>query len=64
MKCVILDVSASGAAISADIMPAIGTVLAIGTIVARVVRHFRGGFGVKFAERQSDDCLNAMVRRD
>ena len=64
IKCAILDVSASGAAISAEIIPATGTVLAIGTIVARVVRHFRGGFGVKFIERQSDDCLNAMVRRD
>jgi hypothetical protein len=64
MKCVILDVSASGAAISAEIIPALRTVLTIGTIVARVVRHFRGGFGVKFIERQSDDRLSAMVRRD
>ena len=64
LNCQILDVSASGAAIAAETIPDIGTVLAIGTIVGRVVRHFKGGFGVEFVERQSDDCLNAMVRRD
>jgi hypothetical protein len=38
--CLILDVSVSGAAISADTIPAIGTVLAVGTITSRVVRPF------------------------
>jgi PilZ domain len=64
LNCQILDVSATGAAIAAETIPDIGSVLAIGTIVGRVVRHFKGGFGVKFIERQSDDSLNAMVRRD
>jgi len=64
LYCLIRDVSASGAAISSDTIPAIGTVLAVGTIVGRVVRHFKGGFGVEFIERQSDDRLNAIARRD
>jgi hypothetical protein len=39
-------------------------VLAIGTIVSRAVRHFKGGFGVKFIKYQSDARLGAMVHRD
>jgi hypothetical protein len=62
MNCLILDVSVSGAAISAETIPEIGTVLAIGTIVGRVIRHFKGGFGVRFIERQSDDRLEAVMR--
>jgi PilZ domain-containing protein len=62
IKCTILDVSASGAAISAEIIPEIGTVLAIGTAIGRVVRHFKGGFALKFIERLSDDRLTAMLR--
>jgi hypothetical protein len=41
--CLVLDVSVSGAAISADTIPAIGTVLAVGTLTSRVVRHFDEG---------------------
>jgi hypothetical protein len=62
MNCLILDVSVSGAAISAPTIPEIGTILAIGTIVGRVIRHFKGGFGVRFLERQSDDRLEAVMR--
>ncbi len=64
LYCLIRDVSVSGAAVSSDTIPAIGTVLAIGTIVSRVVRHFKGGFGVKFIKHQSDARLGAMVHRD
>jgi PilZ domain len=54
LKCTILDVSESGAAISAETIPEIGAVLAVGTAMGRVVRRFRGGFGVKFVERQRE----------
>jgi hypothetical protein len=43
-NCLVLNLSVSGVAISADTVPAIGTVLAVGTIVGRVVRYFEGGF--------------------
>jgi hypothetical protein len=56
-NCLILDLSVSGAAISADTVPAIGTVLAVGKIVSRVVRHFEEGFAVRFIERQSRDMI-------
>jgi hypothetical protein len=61
--CLVLDLSVSGAAISADTVPDIGTVLAIGSIVGRVVRHFEGGFGVRFVERQSLSEVQAMALR-
>jgi hypothetical protein len=62
--CLILDLSVSGAAISADTVPNIGTVLAVGRIVGRVARHFLGGFAVQFIERQSLDTIEAMVIRE
>ncbi len=59
--CLVIDVSISGAAISAETVPEIGTVLAVGTIVGRVVRHFEGGFAVQFVERQSRDELEEKL---
>jgi hypothetical protein len=46
--CLVLDISVSGAGISANTVPEIGTVVTIGEVEARVVRHFEGGFGVQF----------------
>jgi hypothetical protein len=63
-KCVILDLSANGAAISAQALPKIGSPLALATIVGRVVRHFHGGFAVQFEERQSLSHLEDKVSLD
>ncbi len=63
-ECFVLDLSASGAAISAQTIPKIGTVLALATIVARVVRHFDGGFAVQFIERQDVQHIEARVNLD
>lgn len=60
-SCVVLDLSGSGVAISADTVPEVGTVLAIGSVVGRVARHFLGGFGVEFIERQNRDIVESMV---
>jgi len=57
MGCFVIDMSVTGAAISADIQPEIGTPLAIGRSVGRVVRQFREGFAVKFVEPQDRDRL-------
>jgi hypothetical protein len=61
--CVILDVSLSGAAVSAQIQPPIGTPLAVGACIGRVVRHFPDGFAVKFVQEQSRDDLNRLIAR-
>jgi hypothetical protein len=62
-SCFVIDISASGAAVSADNVPAIGTVLAIGKVVGRVVRHFVGGFAVKFIDCHDADSIESLVMR-
>jgi hypothetical protein len=61
--CFIIDMSASGAAVSADVQPDLGMPLAIGSCVGRVVRHFREGFAVKFIEQQNEAYLDRLVAR-
>ena len=48
--CLVLNISASGAAVSAQTLPEIGTALALGRLVGRVVRQFKGGFAIQFTE--------------
>ena len=43
--------------------PPIGTPLAIGACVGRVIRHTPDGFAVKFAKQQSRDELNGLIVR-
>lgn len=62
-NCFIIDMSASGAAVSADVQPEIGTPLAIGSCVGRVVRHFREGFAVQFVTLQNEANLEKLVAR-
>ena len=61
--CFIIDMSASGAAVSADMQPDLGMPLAIGSCVGRVVRHFREGFAVKFVETQDEAQIEKLVAR-
>lgn len=61
--CFIIDMSASGAAVSADVLPDLGMPLAIGSCVGRVVRHFREGFAVKFVDAQNETQLEKLVAR-
>jgi hypothetical protein len=49
-ECFVIDVSVSGAAVSAELQPEIGTPLAVGTCIGRVVRHLPSGFAVQFVE--------------
>ena len=60
-RCFVVDMSASGAAVSAEIMPKLGTPLAVGSIVGRVVRHTPDGFAVKFVEAQDIRSLERMI---
>jgi hypothetical protein len=61
--CFIIDMSASGAAVSADIRPDLGMPLAIGSCVGRVVRHFAEGFAVRFVAKQPEAHLEKLVAR-
>jgi hypothetical protein len=60
-SCLVLDLSVSGAAVSADTVPDIGTTLAVGSIVGRVVRHFVDGFAIQFVQRQQEGNVEAML---
>ena len=61
LECFIIDMSVSGVAVSADIQPAIGTPLAVGRLVGRVVRHFADGFAVHFIKLQELDGLEQRL---
>lgn len=53
----IIDLSLSGAAIELTVRPAIGTVLWLGNMRGRVVRHFEEGVAIEFAIVQTRDTL-------
>lgn len=59
--CFVIDISSSGAALSAEVQPPIGTPLAVGACVGRVIRVFDTGFAVKFVERQDIDDLSRLI---
>jgi hypothetical protein len=63
--CFIIDMSATGAAVSSEVQPEIGTPLAVGSLVGRVVRIFETGFAVKFVEKQAvNDLSRLIIRQD
>jgi hypothetical protein len=61
--CFVIDMSATGVALSADVQPQIGMPLAVGTCIGRVVRHLPDGFAVKFVEPQSRDVFERRIVR-
>jgi len=61
LGCFVIDMSATGAAISAELQPAIGAPLALGRSVGRVIRHFAEGFAVKFERPVDRDHLEHFV---
>lgn len=52
VECLIIDMSQSGVAISADVLPPLGTPVGVGAVPGKVVRHLASGFAVRFAEVQ------------
>jgi PilZ domain len=62
-RCFVIDMSPSGCGISAELQPAIGTPLAIGACIGRVVRLFDTGFAVKFVEKQNLKDLERLLAR-
>jgi len=62
-SCFVIDMSIGGAAVSADVQPEIGTPLAVGACIGRVVRLLPDGFAVKFVELQNREMLDRRVVR-
>jgi hypothetical protein len=52
-SCLVIDFSDCGAAVSADLYPDIGTPLAVGKVIGRVVRRFAEGFAIEFVGQES-----------
>lgn len=53
--CTVLDISLSGAAIRTQVRPAIGTIILMGNMRARVVRHLDDGVALEFAVVQAKE---------
>lgn len=62
-KCFVIDMSASGVAVYAELQPAIGTPLAVGACIGRVVRLLPNGFAVEFLELQNPNNLDRLIIR-
>jgi len=61
VRCFVVDYSVSGAAVSAEVEPEVGTPLAVGKVVARVIRNLPAGFAVKFIEPQEPGHLERLI---
>ena len=57
----LIDVSLSGAAVSAVKRPPLGALVTLGSTTARVVRHFEGGLAVEFLLPLSPDRFDEGV---
>jgi hypothetical protein len=62
VSCRIIDLSQSGAGIATDQRPSIGTLVTLGKVQGRVVRHLEDGFAVEFTRLQHLDFLEDAVR--
>jgi PilZ domain len=61
LTCRIIDVSESGAGIATDQRPAIGSLVTLGKIQGRVVRHLEEGFAIEFTRLQHPDFVEENV---
>ena len=61
LPCLVVDYSASGAAVSADINPEIGARLTIGDVAGHVVRRFNVCFAVSFDKPQDPEEIEQLL---
>jgi len=59
--CRIIDVSQSGAAVATDQRPPIGSLVTLGKVQGRVVRHLEDGFAIEFTRLQHPDFFEEYV---
>lgn len=59
--CRIIDLSLSGAAVDIEVRPAIGTMVSLGHMRGRVVRHFQEGVAIEFLALQSKETLGSIL---
>lgn len=61
IPCFVIDISQSGIAVSADSWPALGTPMAVGKLVGRVVRYLDVGFALQFIQLQDLHQLEILM---
>lgn len=59
--CRIVDLSMSGAALELEVRPELGTQVILGSMRARVVRHFDDGIAIEFATIQPPQTLETYL---
>jgi len=62
-ECLVRDLSATGVAVHADLIPDIGTPVAVGKVIGRVVRQFGDGFAVQFMQPQDPQSVESLIAR-
>lgn len=60
----VIDMSLSGAAISTNLRPPIGSPVRLGRLGARIVRHFDDGIGIEFMRLMSDTAIEQAIEKD
>jgi hypothetical protein len=61
ISCRIIDVSQSGAGIACEQRPPIGSLVTLGKVQGRVVRHLEDGFAIEFTRLEHPDFLEDNV---
>jgi len=61
--CRIIDLSVSGAAIETDVRPDLGTMIMLGNMRGRVVRHFQDGVAIEFVATQPTEVIEKLSWR-
>lgn len=62
LACFIIDMSCTGVAFSADVVPEQGDAMAVGRVGGRVVRRLPVGFALRFDAVQPQDGLEVALR--
>jgi hypothetical protein len=62
-SCRIIDLSMSGAGIELDASLDIGTILTLGNMRGRIVRHFQEGVGIAFLDTQPEEVIAKLSWR-
>ncbi|WP_069306809.1 PilZ domain-containing protein [Methylobrevis pamukkalensis] len=60
-RCRIIDVSLSGAAVTVDVRPPLGSAVTLGRMRARIIRHFDDGLALEFSSVQSAEMITNNI---
>jgi hypothetical protein len=59
--CQVIDISLSGAALTTDVLPALGTTIMLGKMKGRVVRYLPNGLAIEFAKPLDQSTLQSHI---